>query len=185
MWKFIGYFNLSYQKVEKKLSDYEKKGFYLEKVKFRYFFKFKKKSNIKNSKYICLYHLPRETNFVDFDYQLKKHHNAIQVPTDFFTNIEIYRIAYKTSETKTIKNEIKKYFLHCLFQKVLLSLIFLMISFFGIFMACFQDLDGIHFKLEFAFLNIVSILSIVSVIKNLFTIRYLKRERKAENGGPS
>ena len=45
-------------------------------------------------------------NFVDFDYQLKKHHNAIQVQTDFFTNIEIYRIPSKTSETKIMKNEI-------------------------------------------------------------------------------
>lgn len=176
MWKFICYFDLSYQKVEKKLSDYEKQGFQLEKVKFGHFFKFKKTSSVKDSKYICLYHLPREVNFVDFDYQLKKHHNAIQVQTDFFTNIEIYRIPSKTSETKIMKNKIKKYFLHCLFQKIFLSLIFLAISILGIVMSSFQDLEGTYFKLELAFLSIVSTLSIVSAIKNLFTIRCLKRE---------
>ncbi len=179
MWKFIGYFNLSYQKLEKKLSDYEKKGFRLEKVKFGYFFKFKKISSIKAPKYICLYHLPRETHLVDFDYQLKKHHNAIQVQTDFFTNIEIYRITSKINETKMIENEIKKYFLHCSFSKILLSLVFLAISAISIFGMCmtgFKNLGGTYFKLELAFLSIVSTLSIVSIIKNLFIIRYLKKK---------
>ena len=58
MWKFISYNNLMYDKVQRILSDYEENGYIVEKVKFRHFFKLRKRKSNSVGKYIFVYHHP-------------------------------------------------------------------------------------------------------------------------------
>ncbi len=178
MWKFISYNDLVYDKVEKKLHDYEKKGYILEKSRFAHFFKFKKRKSDNIGKYIFVYHFPRDFSILETEYVLRKKYKANLIKTDFF-GPKIYRIKEEQEEElKIIKSSIIKHHKKCAIKKILATLIFLisfmLIPIISYFQVKFDTSDYIFISL--------AAVSMIYVFKCLATIFLLK---KTEDGSLS
>lgn len=177
MWKFIYYPHLSYDKVEKKLSDYEKSGLRLVSAKWRYFFELKE-ATPKKSKYVFTYELPRENKMTmtEYEYDLKREYGANEIPSKHMS-VTIYRITEEAKDVGEIKSKIKNYYAHCFRTYILLCLSYL-IMYSGVMALTATLTEGLHFNFEIFLLSVVAILSMLYVIRCLIGIYITKKSSK-------
>ena len=114
MKRLILYSLLNSEKLENNLYEYEKRGYILYQVKWRYVFYFRKRITNTIGKYLSLYLLPRDTMAFELDNKIT-HSRANEIQT-YFSNIIFYRYSVKDNNIYDDISDIisfrKKYIKH-------------------------------------------------------------------------
>ena len=173
MFKFLFYSNLNYKKIEKRLSIYEEMGLKLKSVHFKYFFEFQKNTPTL-TQYIFLFNLPKETNMLEHK-KLLNTFGANKIKTKF-TDVDIYRISKPIENIKTIRFNVDKYYIHCHFIYILLSLYFAFLSAVPLILSfLFDDNFDSYSSFSFSVLMLIGTLSLFVAIRSFIGIYRLKK----------
>lgn len=163
-----------YDKIEQKLSDYEKSGLRLIGAKWRYFFEFKE-ATPKKSKYIFTYELPKENKMTmtECEYDLRREYGANEIPSKHMS-VSIYRITNETKDIEEIKNKAKNYYVRC-FQMYILLCLFYLITYSGVMVLTVALTGRLYLNFEIVLTSIVAILLVLYVIRCLIGIYRIKK----------
>ena len=148
-------------------------GLKLKSVHFKYFFEFQKNTPTL-TQYIFLFNLPKETNMLEHK-KLLNTFGANKIKTKF-TDVDIYRISKPIENIETIRFNVDKYYIHCHFIYILLSLYFAFLSAVPLILSfLFDDNFDSYSSFSFSVLMLIGTLSLFVAIRSFIGIYRLKK----------
>lgn len=176
MWKFIFYPQWNYEVIEKKLSDLERTGYRLERIRFFWFFMFVK-CKPKNANYIFTYNFLKEHPMLESEYELRSKYNANQIDGGNWLYTSIYRVTQTDYDLNSIKKFRCEYLKKIFIKKILFSVAFVLICLTGVL---FSD-KPIFAGIENIILCILGFFSILYVLWYLGGLLILIHRSKGTN----
>lgn len=173
MKKFIFTSLWNFEKIEKMLSEKEKQGYRLTKVKFSHWYYFTE-SKSKDVNYIFTYDRERK-NGLNFDYNLLAEHHANEIETSF-SHFNIYRNIEAEENLNFLKDTRTDYIKYVLLQNAIISLFLFLVLAGGI-------LAGKILGQEVTFVKeaiCIIILSIIFLLAIYFIYGYLKQRKNCK-----